>query len=145
MRLSTKQVLLFETETCAQIDDKWKKDRSFSPDKMRMYEEMQAGVKRLILAEALKLTTSKSPEDRKEGNFVLNQYREQIDGTSSADRREEERDGGRKRQRKDRIGGEGRGNGKREGSEFGKTDKDSGRRGQGFSLAATAVLNCNGW
>ena len=74
IRLSSGNLVSFETTMGELIDESWKKKWGSDPGYMKLYDELQAKVKTLILHDALRLKNSDNPTDRKTGEFVLNQY-----------------------------------------------------------------------
>jgi hypothetical protein len=65
---------LFRTDLGELIDERWKQKWSSFPDKMKLYDELQANAKKLVLHEAIRLRNSDDSNTRKLGELVLSQH-----------------------------------------------------------------------
>jgi hypothetical protein len=72
VRMSNKEVMVFETDSGRLIEDTWKKSSPDS-DKLKKYKTIENNMASLIIAKALQLAISEQSKERETGLFVLNQ------------------------------------------------------------------------
>lgn len=76
VRLSTKDILVFDLWLGELVDDKWIDGNFMFPERIKKYADLKENLARLVVIEALRLTSSKRHKERDDGQFVLSQCRD---------------------------------------------------------------------
>jgi hypothetical protein len=74
IRTGVGHIFVFRTERGELIDDRWKELRGSFPDNIKLYDQLQANAKKLVLHEAIILKQSDNPRSRKLGELILSQH-----------------------------------------------------------------------